>query len=133
MRGRTILFGTLGTVSTLFGLAVLVVPDAVRSVGPAARALDAVGAVDATGLMLVAGLLVASYVGLFARSRPGPETVATRSDADRRFETAGASPPGAVTAGRRQVTAAGLDADRPVAGSGRAGDARGRSLRGGDG
>lgn len=111
MRARTTLSGALGAVSTGFGLAVLLIPETVRSVGPLDRLLDAIASVDPTGLMLVAGLLVGGYATVVARSRPVRETVSTRSDAERRFETAGSSPPERVTARDRTITAADLDAD----------------------
>lgn len=111
MQARNVVFGLLGTVSTGFGLAVLAIPERIRSVGPLAQVLDAVDQLDPTALMLAAGLLVAGYVSLVARSRPNAETVSTRSDAERRFETAETSPPEGVSANRQTITAAALDAD----------------------
>jgi hypothetical protein len=111
MRAKTTLFGVLGAVSTGFGLAVVLIPDVVRSAGPLDRLLDTAGSVDPTGLMLVAGLLVGGYATVVARSRPRYETVSTDSDAERRFETAGSSPPEQVTARTRTITAEGVDAD----------------------
>jgi len=115
MRRQTALFGVLGTLSTLFGVALWVAPEGVRSVGILARWLTAVERLDSTALLLVSGLLVVGYVSLFARSRPGSGTATARSAADRRFETAGTSPPEAMTAASRAVTAAGLDADLDAA------------------
>jgi hypothetical protein len=111
MRARTTLFGALGGLATGFGLAVLLFPDTVRSVGPLAQLLDAVGSLDPTGLMLVAGLLVGGYATVVARSPTADRTVSTRSDAERRFETADSSPPERVTARERTITAGDLDAD----------------------
>jgi len=111
MQYRTTLFGALGAVSTGFGLAVVLIPETVRSVGPLGRLLDAVGSVDPTGVMLVAGLLVGGYATVVARSRPARASVSTQSDAQRRFETAGSSPPERVTGRGRTITAAELDAD----------------------
>lgn len=119
MRAREVLFGTLGVVSTSFGVAVLAIPDQVRSVGMFDRFLDTVASADPTGLMLAAGFLVGGYATLVARSRPAPETVSTRSEAERRFETAGSTPPETVTANRQTVTAREIQADIDAAVEGR--------------
>lgn len=111
MQVRATLLGALGAVSTGFGLAVLLIPETVRSIGPLSRLLDLVASVDPTGVMLVAGLLVGGYATVVARSRPDHGTVTTRSDAERRFETVGSSPPEGVTARNRTITAEDLDAD----------------------
>lgn len=109
MRARELLFGATGAVATALGIGLLVAPSFVTGIGPLDGLVEAVAAADPTLLMLAAGLTVGGYVVLAARSRPTPETAPTRTDAERRFRTAGDSPPEAVTAGRRTVAAEPLD------------------------
>jgi hypothetical protein len=111
MQARTTLFGALGAVSTGFGLAVLLMPEAVRAIGPLERLLDAVASVDPTGVMLVAALLVGGYATVVARSRPDRERGPMSSAAEQRFETAGSTPPERVTARDRTIAGEGLSAD----------------------
>lgn len=109
MRGRTGILGAVGAVATGLGLALLLAPGLVGALGPVGAAIEAVDALDGNLLVLFAGLGVTGYVVLVARSRPAPETAGTRSEAQRRFERAGATPPEAVTAEPRALAASAVD------------------------
>lgn len=111
MRVKSVLFGLLGTVSTGFGLSVLLAPEWVRSVGGLAQFLDLADSADPTGLMLVAGIIVGGYATLIGRSKPSPDKIAARTDAENRFETAGDRPPEQVTAGKQTTAGAELDTE----------------------
>jgi hypothetical protein len=115
MRRRVVVLGALGGVATGLGLALLLAPGVVRSVGPLDGFVEAAGAADPKLLMLVAGLGVTGYVMLAARSNPTAESSGIRPPAQRRFERAGPQPPGAVTAARRRVAAASVDGEFEVA------------------
>jgi len=115
MRRRVVGLGVLGAVATGLGLALLFVPDLVRSVGPLDGFVAAAGSTDPKLLMLVAGLGVTGYVVLAARSGPTTESDGIRPPAQRRFERTGPQPPGTVTAKRRRVTAASVDGELEVA------------------
>lgn len=106
---RVRVLGGLGAVATGLGLALVLVPGLVRAVGPLDAFVGAVAAADPRLLMLVAGLGVTGYVVLAVRSPPAPETVGTRSAAQRRFEGAGSNPPEDVTAQRRALAAGAVD------------------------
>ena len=109
MAGREKLLGAIGVVTTGLGLALLLVPGLIGTLGPIGLVIEAVDAFDGKILVLLAGLGVTAYVVLVARSRPAPETAGTRSAAQRRFERAGANPPEAVTAEPRAVSASTVD------------------------
>jgi len=106
---RKLLFGFLGAVSTGFGVSLLLAPEFVRGIGPLGGLIGTVASGDPKLLLLGAGLAVAGYVTLAARSRPAPETVSTRTAAEGRFRAVGTSPPESVTTDRQTVAAGALD------------------------
>lgn len=110
MRRRVAVLGTLGTVLTAVAAAFVLAPDTLLAVGAIEAAVRAVSTTNPTVAMLAATLVVVAYLAVVARTPalegPGPE-----SDAERRFERAVANPPEAVTADRRQLTAAALEAE----------------------
>ena len=108
-RERVLVLGVLGTVATGLGLATLLVPDLVRSLGPLGLFVEGVAGSNPKLLLLVTGLAVTGYVVLVARSRPASETAGTRSDAQRTFERVGSNPPEGVTAEGRTVSASAID------------------------
>ena len=72
MAGREKLLGAIGVVTTGLGLALLVVPGLIGTLGPIGLVIEAVDAFDGKILVLLAGLGVTAYVVLVARSRPAP-------------------------------------------------------------
>lgn len=111
MRARVLLFGAIGAVTTGIGVGLLAAPGLVRSIGPLDRLVETIARGDPTLLILAAGLVVAGYVVLAARSEPAPDTTPARTAAERRFGTSGNSPPEAVTTDRRTVAATTVDAE----------------------
>jgi hypothetical protein len=109
MGKRVHILGGLGAVATGLGLALLLVPDLVRAVGPLDTLVETVASADPKLLMLVTGLGVTGYVARAVRSASAPEQAGTRSDAGRRFEAAGSSPPEEVTAQRLALAASTID------------------------
>jgi len=111
MRWRVAVFGTLGALATLGAAALVVAPDLLLSVPAVAGAVEGLSGTDPNAVMLAATLVVGVYVALAARSSASERTLTPVSDAQRRFDRAVGNPPEAVTAGRRTLTAADLDAD----------------------
>ncbi len=117
MRGRTLL-GLFGAVLSFVAAVAVFLPDSVLSVGPVRRAVEAVGGVEPTAAVLLASGVTGLYLAVAARSSgaaPSPE-----DPANRRFATAAEAPPEAVTADRRRLAGADLDAvvDRASASGG---------------
>jgi hypothetical protein len=110
MRWRVAVFGTLGGLATVVAAGFVVAPDLLLSVPAVARAVEGLSGTDPELAMLVATLVVGLYVALAARSSASERTFTPVSDAQRRFDRAVADPPEAVTADRRALTAADLDA-----------------------
>lgn len=108
MRPRVALFGTIGVVATGFGLAVFLVPDLVRAVGPLDAVLDGIVGTERRFVMLAAGLVVGAGLVVIARSSPAPAGTGATTAAGDRFETE-ARRPETVTAERRAVTASRVD------------------------
>jgi hypothetical protein len=106
--GARSLLGLLGAVLAAAGAVAVFLPDTVRSVGPVRRAVEAVGGVEPTGAVLLASGVTGLYLAVAARS--GGETLSPGDPADRRFATAAEAPPEAVTADRRRLAGADLDA-----------------------
>ncbi|MEF8886348.1 MAG: hypothetical protein V5A30_00970 [Haloarculaceae archaeon] len=117
MRPRSLL-GLLGAALAGAGAVAVFLPGSLLSVGPVRRAVEAVGGVEPTAAVLLASGVTGLYLAVVARS--GGETVATGDPADRRFATAAEAPPEAVTADRRRLAGADLDAavDRASASGG---------------
>ena len=120
MRLRVAVFGTLGALATLVAAVFVVAPEVLLAVGPVEAVVGQLSGLDPTLVMLVATLVVGLYVAVAARSSPSERTVASASSAERRFDAAVTDPPEAVTADRRTLTAADVDADvdRAVASGG---------------
>lgn len=108
MRLRMTIFGTVGTVATLVGVALLVVPAQVRQFAVVDRFLTETANVPQTTLVLLTGMLACGYVVLAARSRT-IDSGESDDDAQKRFEALRNRPPEAVTAERQTRTAAGMD------------------------
>ncbi len=106
--GLRYLLGLLGAVLAGAGAVAVFLPGTVRSVEPVRRAVEAVGGVEPTGAVLLASGVTGLYLAVTARS--GRETPSPEGPADRRFATAAEAPPEAVTADRRRLAGAGLDA-----------------------
>lgn len=114
MRWRVAIFGTLGTLATLLAAGFVFTPDLVRALGPVNGLVSGLSGTDPTFVMLVATGIVGLYVVVAARSSGGG-VLPAQSAAETRFDDALTNPPEAVTADRRTLTAAGLDADIEVA------------------
>lgn len=108
---RTLGFGTIGVAATLTGIVLLVAPELVLGIGGAAWVVTTLSSLEATTLGLVAGCLAVLYLGLTARSRPAPETVASESRTETRFEMATTAPPEEETADQQTLTATTVDDD----------------------
>lgn len=111
MRRRAVLFGVVGTISTLFGVGLLVAPDLLLGIGPVAGLVDWLTATDPRNLVLVAGLVAGVYLGIAVRSRPEPDTVPSSSSSDARFESASKQPPETVATERRTPAGTWVDDD----------------------
>lgn len=109
MRRRSLL-GLLGAALAGAGAVAVFLPGSVLSVGPVRRAVEAVGGVEPTGAVLLASGVAGLYLAVAARSGGSTETVPPEDPADRRFATAAETPPEAVTADRRRLSGADLDA-----------------------
>lgn len=118
MRLRVTVFGTLGTLATLVGTALLVAPEQVRQIAAVDRFVVATTTVPQAGLVVLTGTLACGYVLFAARSRTTPESEETADDAQRRFEAVRERPPEAVTAERQTLTAADVDGELENAVSG---------------
>lgn len=117
MRSRSLL-GLLGAVLAGAGAVAVFLPESALSVGPVRRAVESVGGVEPTAAVLLASGVTGLYLAVVARSGGG--TPPPEDPADRRFATAAESPPETVTADRRRLAGAGLDAavDRASASGG---------------
>jgi hypothetical protein len=113
MRPRVLVFGTLGAFATLVGAVLVLAPGLVLGIGPVRAAVESL-ATGPKAVMTGAAAIVGIYVLAAARSSP-VEQVPTDSAAEQRFDAAATNPPEAVTADRRSLTGAGLDADVAVA------------------
>jgi hypothetical protein len=107
---RDAVLGTAGAILTALSTVVVFVPEFVRSIGPVDALAGLLSGVGATVLLTLGTAVAAIYLAAIARAPTGgpPDT---RSVAERRFDRARVRPPEAVTADRRQVTAASVDAD----------------------
>jgi hypothetical protein len=111
MRLRIAVFGTIGVLATLVAGVFVVAPELPLAVGLVEQAVSLAAGVDPKRVMVGATVAVGLYVALAARSSPPGRTPPVVSDATRRFDRAVSEPPEAVTADRRALTAASLDAD----------------------
>ncbi|MFT4921212.1 MAG: hypothetical protein ACI8XM_000407 [Haloarculaceae archaeon] len=111
MRWRIATLGTVGTLLTLASAAFVFAPDLLLGIGPVEEAIGVLSGAEPTTVMLVGSVVVGLYVAVVARSTGSEARLDPVSDAERRFERAATNPPEAVTADRRQLTAATLDAD----------------------
>lgn len=113
MRWRVGVFGTLGALATVVGGLFVLAPDLLLGVGPIRTAVASL-TTGPKAVMTAAAAIVGLYVLAAARSGSGTG-VPTDTAAEQRFDAAATNPPEAVTADRRSLTGAGLDADVAVA------------------
>jgi hypothetical protein len=111
MDRRDAVSGTAGVLLTAVSAAAVLLPGLVRRVGPVDAFLGAVSGVGPALLLTAAAAVAGLYLAVVARSPVDGSTRPPRSVVERRFDRAAFYPPEEVTADRRQVTAAGLDAD----------------------
>lgn len=111
MRRRVAVFGTLGALATLLAVGFVLAPAALLAFGPVAVAVDVLSGADPKLVMLAATVVVGLYGAVAARSSTGERTVTPVSAAEERFDRAVTTPPEAVTADQRALTAADIDAD----------------------
>jgi len=107
------LLGVVGAALALAGAVVVFLSDSVLSVGPVRRAAEAVGGVEPTAAVLLASGVTGLYLAVAARSSDAARKTAPEREldpADRRFATVPETPPEAVTADRRRLAGADLDA-----------------------
>lgn len=104
MRPRVVVFGALGTLTTLLAAAAVFSPGFVESVGPLATLADTLDGVDRRQLLLVTSVVV----GLFVSGASWRASRPARTERDA-FDDATAGPPEAVTTARQRLTAADLD------------------------
>jgi hypothetical protein len=107
MRARSLL-GLAGAVLAGAGAVAVFLPESLLSVGPVRRAVEAVGGVEPTAAVLLASGVTGLYLAVVARS--GGEPAPPGDPADRRFAATAEAPPEAVTADRRRLAGADLDA-----------------------
>lgn len=110
MRWRLAIFGGAGVLATLLAAMLVYTPDLLRGLGPVGAAARALSAADPALVMVLATALLGLYAAVAARSG-GERGQAPGSTADRRYEAAASAPPESVTADRRVLAAAHLDAD----------------------
>jgi len=108
MRPSTLVYATVGVLSTAVGLALFVFPEGVL-VGPAADALALVGVFEPTTVGLLVGAFAAVAAAWLARPVRAPPQ--QRSSADPRFDRLPSAPPEQATARHGAITAAELDDD----------------------
>jgi hypothetical protein len=109
MRPRSLL-GLLGAALALAGAVAVFLPGALLSVGPVRRAVEAAGGVEPTAAVLLASGVTGLYLAVAARSGGSGRAASPEDPADRRFAAAAETPPEAVTADRRRLAGADLDA-----------------------
>jgi len=113
MRLRVAVFGTLGALATVVGGLFVLAPDLLLGIRPVRSAVLSL-TTGPKAVMTAAAAIVGLYVLAAARSGSGTQ-VPTDTAAEERFDAAATKPPEAVTADRRSLTGAGLDADVAVA------------------
>lgn len=113
MRLRIVVFGTLGALATVVGGLFVFAPDLLLGVGPIRTTVLSL-TTGPKAVMTAAAAIVGLYVLAAARSSSGTQ-VPTATAAEERFDAAATKPPEAVTADRRSLTGAGIDADVAVA------------------
>lgn len=109
MRPRALL-GLLGAALALAGAVAVFLPESLLSVGPVRRAVEAAGGVEPTAAVLLASGVTGLYLAIAARSGGSERSAPPADPADRRFAAAAETPPEAVTADRRRLAGADLDA-----------------------
>ena len=113
MRWRVAVFGTLGAIATIVGAVLVLAPGLLLGVPPVRMAVSSLTA-GPKAVMTAAAAVVGLYVLTAARSGPA-RGVPDETAAEPGFDAAATDPPEAVTADRRSLTGAGLDADVRVA------------------
>ncbi|MEF8786106.1 MAG: hypothetical protein V5A45_09255 [Haloarculaceae archaeon] len=114
MRWRIAIFGTLGAVATVVGAMLVFTPDLLLGIQPVGQTIASLST-DPKSVMTAAAAVVGLYVLIATRSPSAGWSLPMDSDAEQRFDAATTDPPEAVTADRRSMTGAGLDADVRVA------------------
>lgn len=114
MRWRIAIFGTLGAVATIAGALLVFAPDLLLGIRPVGQTIASLST-DPKSVMTAAAAVVGLYVLVAARSPSSGFSRPMDSAAEQRFDAATTDPPEAVTADRRSMTGAGLDADVRVA------------------
>jgi len=118
MRWRIAIFGTLGALATVVGAIFVLAPNALLAIGPVRGFVSSLSTTGPKAVMTAAAAIVGLYVAAAARSSSAEQSLPAVSAAEERFDAAATSPPEDVTADRRAMTAAGLDADVQIAVSG---------------
>lgn len=111
MRLRIAIFGTLGTIATILGAVLVLAPAVLLAIGPVRSVVNSLSGTGPKAVMTGAAAVVGLYVTAAARASSSEQDVPAVSDAEQRFDAAATQPPEDVTADRRAMTAAGLDAD----------------------
>lgn len=114
MRWRIAIFGTLGALATTVGAVFVLAPDLLLGIGPIRNAVVTFST-GPKAVMTAAAVVVGLYVLAAARSPSSDWGLVRKSAAEKRFEGTATNPPEAVTADRRSMTGAGVDADVEVA------------------
>ncbi len=113
MRWRIAVFGTLGALATVFGALFVFVPTLVSPGGPLGPVAEPLATAGPKAVMTAAATIVGLY--LLVAARGDADGMSDLADAERRFDAARTDPPEAVTADRRVMTGAGIDADVQLA------------------
>jgi hypothetical protein len=108
---RRLIPGAVGVALTVVSAAVVLVPGPVATFAPLDSVVGTLSGVGPTLLMSVGALLAGLYVAVVARSPAADVGSNPATATEHGFQRAVTHPPEEVTAGRRQVTAAGLEAD----------------------
>jgi hypothetical protein len=114
MRLRIAVFGTLGALATIVGALLVLAPDLLLGIPPVRTAVSSLTA-GPKAVMTAAAAIVGLYVLGAARSTSAERGLPAQSAAERQFDAALTDPPETVTADRRSLTGAGLDADVQLA------------------
>jgi hypothetical protein len=110
MRLRLAVFGTLGAAATVLGAVLVFAPDLLLDVRPVGQTIASLST-DPKTIMTGAAAVVGFYVLVAARSPGAGQSLPPVSEADQQYDAATTDPPEAVTADRRSMTGAGIDAD----------------------
>ncbi len=111
MRLRVAIFGTLGVLMTALAAGFAYTPELLLSIQPVASITEQLADTDPKAAMLAATGIVGLYVALVSRASDSEQMLTAVSEAEQRYDRTKTTPPEAVTADRRTLTAADLDAE----------------------